>query len=150
MAPAERTAAVGVSVARALRAGVAGTAAMTLSTAIEMRVRGRGPSDAPAAALERLPGVRLRGERARAAVSWGAHAPFGVALGAAREVLGRTGLREPGATLAFFGVAWLPDLAIVPALGAADPPWRWPAVEWALSALHHAVYAVAGSAAWGR
>jgi len=133
---------------RSLAAGAAATAAMTASTAIEMRVRGRGPSPAPARAIGRLLGVEIADPRMRDAISWGAHVPFGVALGAGREVAARAGLREPWATLAFFGLAWTPDVVVVPALSAADPPWRWPAIEWALSAWHHAVYAVAGSAAW--
>jgi hypothetical protein len=35
----------------------------------------------------------------------------------------------------------------VPALGAADPPWRWGAAELAISAWHHLVYAAAAGVA---
>ena len=121
---------------------------MTASTAVEMRVRGRGPSPAPARAIGRLLGIEIEDQRVQDLISWTAHVPFGVALGAARELVTRAGLREPAATLAFLAIAWSPDVAVVPALRGADPPWRWPAVEWALSAWHHVVYAAAASAAY--
>ena len=35
-----------------------------------------------------------------------------------------------------------------PAAGRQPPPWRWGATELALSAAHHAAYAVAGETAW--
>jgi hypothetical protein len=37
--------------------------------------------------------------------------------------------------------------AVVPALGAADPPWRWGAAELAISAWHHLVDAAAAGVA---
>jgi hypothetical protein len=123
---------------------------MTVATATEMRVRGRRPSPAPAHVIGRLLGIEIRSARARDAISWTAHVPFGVALGAGREALARAGLGEPAATVAFLALAWLPDLALVPALGGADPPWRWPRVELALSAGFHAAYVLAASAAWRR
>ena len=34
-----------------------------------------------------------------------------------------------------------PEVVVVPALGAAPPPWRWSRVDMAVSLLHHGVYA---------
>lgn len=45
-------------------------------------------------------------------------------------------------------IAWAPDLVAVPAAGASPPPWRWGAVELAISASHHVAYAAAGEAAY--
>ena len=132
------------AVAAGLAAGLAGSLAMTASTAVEMRARHRPASTAPVRAAERVTGVRLPSDRARRALSWGAHVPFGTALGLVRPLLGD----RPGAAPTFFAVAWLPDLALVPAAGRQPPPWRWGTTELALSAAHHAAYAVAGEAAW--
>ena len=115
---------------------------MTVSTAVEMRVRGRPASTAPVEAAERATGVRLPSDRARRALSWAGHWPFGVGVGLLRPVAGGPGR--------FLLLAWLPDLALVPALGQAPPPWRWGATELALSAAHHAAYAGAAEAVWRR
>jgi hypothetical protein len=37
---------------------------------------------------------------------------------------------------------------MLPALGAAPPPWRQDPLELGIDALHHVVYAGATSAAW--
>jgi hypothetical protein len=63
-----------------------------------------------------------------------------------REAIAAAGVGEPGATAAFFALACLPDVAIAPLAGAAEPPWRWGAAELAISLGHHAVFAVAASA----
>jgi hypothetical protein len=130
---------------RALAAGAVGTAAMTVSTVIEMRLRDRPPSTAPIEAFERTTGITLPSDRVRRALSWGADVPFGVALALVRPLLGEHPVLSPAA---FFAVAWLPDLALVPALGGAPPPWEWGAEELAISAVHHAVYAAAAETAW--
>ena len=36
-----------------------------------------------------------------------------------------------------------PEVVVVPALGAAPPPWRWSRADMAVSLLHHGVYAAA-------
>jgi hypothetical protein len=132
------------AVRRALLAGLAGTAAMTASTTLEMRARHRPASTAPVRAVERATGVGLPSDRVRRALSWAGHVPFGTAVGLVRPLLGR----GPAAPAALFAVAWLPDLAVVPALGRQPPPWRWGAAELALSAAHHLAYAAGTEAAW--
>lgn len=135
------------AIGRGLVAGVAATAAMTISSTLEMRLRGRPPSAAPARVAAKLLDVEphnLTGGRFPAI----AHGVTGVGLGATRGLIDVAGLRGPAATLAFFAVAWSPDLVAVPAAGAAQPPWRWGVLETALSGLHHGVYAAAGDAAY--
>jgi hypothetical protein len=129
---------------RALVAGAAGTVAITISTNVEMRIRGRGPSEAPIDALERIAGRRLP---ARKALGGAAHLASGLALGLPRVLIERGGVREPVATLLFLPIAWSPDLAAVPALGAAEPPWRWGWTETGVSLIHHVAYATAAGAA---
>ena len=130
-----------------LAAGAAGTAAMTASTTVEMKLRGRPPSQAPADAIERLTGWSPGTQEGRERLGTAAHAAFGTLLGLARGAIGALGLREPAASAAFLPIAWAPDLVVVPALGAADPPWRWGAAELAISGWHHVVYVAAAGVA---
>jgi hypothetical protein len=124
---------------------------MGISTAVEMRLRGRAASGVPADVLARLieplaPAQRLRSDgRLRSAVSWAAPVPTALVAGVVQEALASR-LREPGATAAFLGLACLPDVALAPLAGAAPPPWRWGARELAISLGHHAVF-VAGARA---
>jgi hypothetical protein len=136
-----------VAVGRGLVAGLAGTAAMTVASTAEMKLRGRPPSTAPADVAGRLLGVESR-ERAGARFATSAHLAAGVSLGAVRGLLDLLGVRGPPAAAAFFWISWTPDLVVVPAVGAAEPPWRWSAAEVAISAAHHVVYAAAGESAY--
>jgi hypothetical protein len=126
-------------------AGAGGTAAITASSTLEMRLRGRPPSTAPIDAVERLLGRRLP-DGVRGPVGTAAHVASGLALGPPRVLLDRLGVGEPAATGLFALVAWTPDAVVVPALGVTDPPWRWGAVEVAISAWHHVAYALGASA----
>jgi hypothetical protein len=138
---------IATAVGRGLVAGVAATAAMTVSSTVEMRLRGRPPSAVPAKVAARLLDVEpsdLTGGRFPAI----AHGVSGLGLGATRGLIDLAGLRGSPASLAFFAVSWSPDLVVVPAAGAAPPPWRWGVLETALSGLHHGVYAAAGDAVY--
>jgi len=136
---------VSLAVGRGLVAGAAATAAMTVSSTAEMKLRGRDPSPAPAQVAAKLLGVEPR-DGARFGTI--AHLVAGTGLGAARGLLDLAGLRGPAAAGTFFAIAWSPDLVGVPAAGAAPPPWRWGLKELAISALHHVVYAGAAEAAY--
>lgn len=136
-----------VALGRGLVAGVAGTAAMTVSSTLEMKLRRRAPSGAPAEVAGKLLGVEPR-EDGGGRFATLAHAATGTSLGAARGLLGLAGVPDGPAAGAFAAIAWLPDLVAVPAAGAAPPPWRWGAGEVAISGLHHVVYAAAGEAAY--
>ena len=133
---------------RGLIASLAGTAAMTVSSTVEMRVRGRAPSDAPGRAAAQLLRVRVQDDPATGRLARLGHVMTGVGLGAARGALGFAGVREPAASALFFGVSLAPDAAGLPAVGIAPAPWRWPPVEIAASAGHHAVFALATGAAY--
>ncbi|HEV7774200.1 MAG TPA: hypothetical protein VGO48_13040 [Conexibacter sp.] len=136
-----------VVVGRGLVAGLAATAAMTVASTAEMKLRGRPPSTAPADVAGRLLGVKPR-KRAGARFATIAHLSAGASLGATRGLLDLAGVRGASAAAAFFWIAWSPDLVVVSAAGAAEPPWRWGAAELAISAAHHAIYAAAGEAAY--
>ena len=63
------------AVGKGLFAGAAGTAAMTLSSTTEMKLRGRPASSAPADAAAKVLGVEPKGEKEKARFSnlvhWG-------------------------------------------------------------------------------
>jgi len=134
---------------RGMVAGLAGAAAMSVSTNAEMRLRGRPPSDAPAKALARMLRVKPRGRR-KQALGIGGHLGTAVALGATRGLLDRVGAGPRLGGIVLFATAMTPDAAVVPALGAAPPPWKWTPAEASTSVLHHAVFAAATNAAYLR
>jgi hypothetical protein len=136
---------VAVALGRGLLAGAAATAAMTVASTAEMKLRGRPPSMAPAEVAAKLLGVRPKDEQRFGTI---AHLAAGISLGAARGLLDVAGLRGRAAAGVFFAISWSPDLVVVPAAGAAPPPWRWGVAETAISGAHHVVYAAAGEAAY--
>ncbi len=129
------------AVARGALAGLAGAALMSVSTNAEMRLRGRAPSDAPARAIERLLRIRIRGRRDRMRAVAAGHVATSVGIGAARGALDVAGMPVRAAGAATLALALVPELVIVPAVGATAPPWRWSPADGAISVLHHAVYA---------
>jgi uncharacterized protein YndB with AHSA1/START domain len=131
-------------------AGLAGAVAMSVSTNAEMRLRGRPPSEAPVRAIERLTRRRIRGDRARAGAALGGHVVTSLGLGAARGAMDAAGMLDATAATTTAGLALVPEVVVVPALGAGPPPWRWGLRETAISLLHHAVYAGAVLAAYVR
>jgi uncharacterized protein YndB with AHSA1/START domain len=136
------------AVARGMAAGFAGGMAMSISTNVEMRLRGRPASDAPARALARVLGINAREKKRKQRLMLAGHFGTSVALGIARGGLARGGVRPGSAGAALFGLALLPDAVIVPALGATEPPWDWTAADVAVTVLHHGVYAAATDAAY--
>jgi uncharacterized protein YndB with AHSA1/START domain len=138
--PERRRRAAG-ALARGAVAGLAGAAAMSVSTNVEMRARGRSPSDAPAKTIERLLGTKIRGRRKRMRAAAAGHVVASLGVGLARGAMDAAGVPPAAAAAATAGLAMLPELVVVPATGAAPPPWRWSAEEAAISILHHGVYA---------
>ena len=139
---------VAASVGKGLFAGVAGTAAMTVSSTLEMKIRGRQASNAPAQAAGKVLGVEPTGEAEQARFSNLVHWGYGTSWGAVRGLIGAAGLEGKEATAAFFGAVWGTEQVMLPALGVAPPFWRWGAKEVAIDAFHHLVYAGATSVAY--
>ncbi|MFR9675125.1 hypothetical protein [Streptomyces sp. TR06-5] len=132
-----------------LAAGLAGTAAMTVSSTAEMKLRHRGASDAPARAAAKVLGVEPGGQREAARFGALVHWAYGTGWGAARGVLAFLGLRGAAAAGAHFGLVWGSEQAMLPALGVAPPATEWGAGEVAIDVWHHLVYAAAAGAAYG-
>ena len=129
------------SIGKGLFAGAAGTAAMTISSTIEQRVRGRKPSDAPAQAAAKVLGVSPVGEEEKTRFSNLVHWGYGTGWGAVRGVMGAAGLRGVPAGGLFFAAIWGNELVMLPTLCVAPPATEWGREELAVDAGHHLVYA---------
>ncbi|MBR8743843.1 hypothetical protein [Nocardiopsis sp. MG754419] len=137
---------VSSALGRGLLAGAVGTAAMTVSSTLEARLRRRGASSAPAHAAGEVLRVRPvddpAGGRFATAVHWG----YGTGWGGARGLVGALGLSGPAATLVHLGLVWGSAQVMLPATDTAPPLWHWSPTEIGLDLLHHGVYAaVTGS-----
>ncbi|MDQ3962890.1 MAG: hypothetical protein M3277_03115 [Actinomycetota bacterium] len=129
------------SIGKGLFAGAAGTAAMTISSTIEMKMRGRKPSDAPAKAAGKVLGVSPVGEDEKKRFSNLVHWGYGTGWGAVRGLIGATGLSGLPAGALFFAAIWGNELVMLPSLDVAPPATEWGHEELAVDAGHHLVYA---------
>ena len=89
---------VAAAFGKGLFAGVAGTAAMTASNTLEMKLRNRGASSAPADAAAKVLGVEPVDEEAQPRFSNLVHWGYGTAWGGARGLVAAAGLSGTRAT----------------------------------------------------
>lgn len=140
------------AVGKGLLAGLVGTAVMTLSqrlvTKLEDDGGGSGGGGAPAEAVEKALDVEPEDQQAEKKLAQLAHWAVGTGWGAARGLIGATGLREPGASAAHFALVWGGAVAMLPALGLSKPITEWSPKQIAEDVLHHAVYAAATGAVY--
>lgn len=140
---------VAEAVGRGLFAGAVGTAAMTVSSTVESKLRKREPSSAPADAAGKVLGIQPRNPAGKARFSNVVHWGYGTSWGAVRGIIGLTGLGPIGATAAHFTTVWGSSLVMLPALDVAPAVGKSPPEEVGIDAFHHAVYAVATTCAYG-
>jgi hypothetical protein len=137
------------AIGRGLLAGFAGTAAMTVSSSLEARLRGRAASSAPARATAKVLGIsEFDSDLARARFNDLSHWGYGTGWGVVRGLLGATGLSPRRATLAHGAAIYGAAQVTLPALDIAPPSIYWGAREIAIDAFHHAVYAAATGIAY--
>lgn len=136
------------AIGRGLFAGAVGTAAMTVSSTAEMKLRDREGSSAPADAAGKMLGVQPRDEDGQARFSNIIHWSYGTGWGAVRGVIDALGLSGPNAAVAHFAAVWGSAQVMLPALDVAPRAWEMPPQELAIDAFHHAVYAGATSLAY--
>ena len=134
---------VAAAFGKGLFAGVAGTAAMTVSSTLEAKIRERGASTAPAQAAAKVLGVEPVDEEAMARFSNIVHWGYGTAWGGVRGLLAAAGLSGPAATAAHLGLLWGSEQVMLPILEVAPPLPKMGLKEASVDALHHFVYAVA-------
>jgi hypothetical protein len=136
-------------IAKGLLAGFAGTAAMTVSSTAEARLRGRPPSTAPARATAKVLGIKeFESELAQARFSDLSHWGYGTSWGAVRGLYAALGLSPRAATAAHGATVYGAAQVTLPALEIAPPVVFWPKAEIVVDAFHHAVYAAATGLAY--
>jgi hypothetical protein len=131
---------VAARVGKGLFAGVAGTAAITVSSTLEMKILGRQASSAPAQAASKVLGVEPTGEAEEARFPNVVHSGYGTSWGAVRGLVDTIGIEGPSATATHFLTVWSTEQIMLPAPSVAPPFWQWGAKDVAIDALHHLVY----------
>jgi len=137
------------SIGKGLVAGFAGTAAMTVSSTIEAKVRKREASTAPAKAAEKVLGIeRFNNEGAEERFSNLVHWGYGTGWGVVRGLMRAAGVPPRIATSGHLAALWGSEQVMLPTLDVAPPLTMWGGKEIAVDAWHHVVYAVATAAVY--
>lgn len=138
---------------RGYASGTAGTAAMTLTTWLQGRVRADRdiPVDYDATshvvtAASRVLRVEPDSDRAATALFVAAHWGYGSGMALGHRLLRRR-LSPPRAAATFFVGCQAMAMVLLPVLGDTPPPWRWRRDVLVSSLVHHAVYAATVAAA---
>jgi hypothetical protein len=139
---------VAADVGKGLFAGAAGTAAMTVSSTLEMKLSGRAASQTPAQAAEAVLDVEPTDDDSEARFSNLVHWGYGTGWGGVRGLLATTGLPGPLATAAHLGLVWGAEQVVLPALNVSAPVFKYGAKATATDLLHHVVYATATGLAY--
>jgi hypothetical protein len=145
----QTVATVADAVGKGLVAGFAGTAAMTVSSTLEAKLRGRVPSSAPARATAKMLGIKeFEDSVAQARFNDLSHWGYGTGWGVVRGLLSAAGLSPRNATAAHGAAIYGAAQVTLPALEIAPPSIFWAKEEIAIDAFHHAVYATATGIAY--
>ena len=126
---------------KGLFAGLAGTAAMTVSSTAEMKLSARGASETPAQAAEKVLDVEPNDEDSEARFSNLVHWGYGTGWGGVRGLLASAGLSGPTATVAHLALVWGAEQVVLPALNVSAPVFKYGSKATATDLLHHTVYA---------
>jgi hypothetical protein len=136
-------------IGKGVLAGVAGTAAMTVSSTLEAKLRGRPFSTAPAKAATRALGIETFDDgEAYARFSNLVHWGYGTGWGVARGVLRAVGLGPRFSTGAHFAALWGSALYSLPKYDVAPPVTEWEAEDVAIDVFHHLVYVTVAALAF--
>ena len=139
---------VAANFGKGLFAGLAGTAAMTASSTLEMKLSGRGESTTPAQAAEEVLDVEPPDEEAESKFSNLVHWGYGTGWGGVQGLLASAGLSGPAATAAHLGLVWGAEQVVLPALNVSAPVFKYGGKAVATDLLHHTVYAAATGLAY--
>jgi hypothetical protein len=140
---------VASSIGKGLVAGFVGTAAMTVSSTVEAKLRHRAFSSTPARAVAKVLGIKeFEDSIALARFNDLAHWGTGTSWGVVRGLLAATGMSPKAATAAHGAAVYGSALVSLPALEVAPPVVFWRKEEIAIDMFHHAVYATATGLAY--
>ena len=135
-------------IGRGLLAGLVGTAAISLSQMLEMKLSKRAPSSAPADAAGKVVGVQPRDAKGKARFGNLVHWAYGTSWGLFRAALGGGRTDRFWAPLAHLGAVQTAAMLMLPALHVAPPVTKWGGGEIGKEVMHHTVYAAATDAAY--
>lgn len=139
------------SLGTGLLAGLAGTAAMSLSSRLEERVLGRHTFEPPAETAKHALGIeRFESPAAEARFDALARWGYGAGWGLLHGVLRAVGLPPAAAGLGLHGAVWGSALALLPTHDVAPPVFMRPRKDVASEVWHHVVYAAATGIAFER
>lgn len=133
---------LGRAIGNGLLAGVAATAAITISQMIEMSITKRQPSEAPVKVVSETIGAKPTHEEDKGKLSQEIHWAYGTAWGVSRGIIGLTGLKGLPAALVHFATVWGTSLVMLPHYDASKPVNKREPKELTIDALHHIVYAL--------
>lgn len=134
---------IALALGKGIIAGLAGTAAITLSQTIEMKINGRPPSKAPADVATKTLDVKAKDEQHKEQFSQEVHWGYGTTWGIARGILDLAGVTGVTATLLHWSAVWGTAMIMLPSMDEAPPISEWGTGEIVKSGFHHIVYAVA-------
>jgi hypothetical protein len=137
-----------MGIGKGLIAGLAGTAAISISQAIEMKLTKRGPSTTPADAAGKVLGVQPRHEAGKERFAHFVHWAYGTSWGLFRAVLGGRRSGRFWAALAHLAAVQTAAFVMLPELGVAPPVKKWGRAEIGKEILHHAVYSATADATY--
>jgi hypothetical protein len=139
------------AIGKGVVAGLAGTAAMTISSTVEAKLRHRPFSKAPAKAAEKAIGIAtFASDRDEARFSDLVHWAYGTSWGVVRGILRELGVGARLATPAHFATVWGSALVSLPAFDVAPPVTMWEREDVLIDVFHHVVYATATAVAYER
>ena len=133
---------LGSSIGRGLIAGLAGTAAITLSQMIGRKITKKPPSFAPADAASKALSIEASDREEWGKFSNEVHWTYGTIWGIGRGLLSLIGLKGWPATAIHFTAIYYTAITIEPDFEVAPPISEWSKKEIAVFALHHVAYAV--------
>jgi hypothetical protein len=133
---------LGNAIGKGLLAGLAATAAITISQMIEMKITKREPSNAPVKVVSETLGAKPATKDDKEKISQEIHWAYGTSWGIARGIIGLTGLKGWPATVVHFASIWGASMIMLPMYNAAPPVTEEKPHAVAIDGFHHAVYAV--------
>jgi hypothetical protein len=133
---------VGGAIGKGLLAGLAATAAITISQMIEMKITKREPSDAPVKVVSETVGAKPADKEDKEKLSQEIHWAYGTVWGVSRGLIGLTGLKGLPAALVHFAAIWGTSMVMLPKFNASKPINEQEPQAIAIDGFHHAVYAV--------
>lgn len=133
---------IGSAIGRGLIAGLAGTAAITLSQYIENKINHKEANFAPADAAGKALGIEASERENRKKLSREVHWTYGTLWGVARGLLSLAHIKKSPATILHLGAIYYTALTIQPDFEVRPPVTDWSKRDILMDGFHHAVYAV--------